>query len=71
MNNTDNSYAEIRNETVRHAMALEQIAHKYNRKVIELFIGDCITSTATLIEMGYGETLVEKLDQVKERHNIR
>lgn len=70
MNNTDNINAEIRKEIVRHAMALDRIAQKYNRKVIELFISDCASSTATLIDMGYGNALADVLDKTKERHNI-
>lgn len=59
MNNSEMLAKDLNKETVHHTVELCKIADKHGIDVIELIIADCTSSTASLIDMGYGDRLIK------------
>lgn len=62
---------DINKESTRHIIELNRIADKHGIEAKELFLGDCATSTISLLIMGYGDKLTELVEHLSKKHNKR
>lgn len=66
INNPEEFVKDLNHESIRHAIMLNKIGHKYGIKDTKLFINDCATSTLAILDMGYDKELTDLLDLYKD-----